>query len=106
MILYKIKYEWENQNYKLTERLEDVSVSVNCVPYCTLCIRLMSGTGSAGRLLLTVAGRLLLTMAGRLLLTVAGKLLLTVAGRLLLTMAGRLLLTVAALGDVYLILTE
>ena len=62
MILYKIKCEWENQRYKLTERLEDVRVSVNFVPNCELCIRLMSGTGSAGRLLLTVAGRLLLTI--------------------------------------------
>jgi len=34
MNLGRIKSKWENHTYKVTERTEDVRVSVHCVPYC------------------------------------------------------------------------
>jgi hypothetical protein len=32
----KDKSKWENQTYKMTERLEDVRGSIHCVPSCIL----------------------------------------------------------------------
>jgi hypothetical protein len=42
--------KWETKPYKLKESLEDVTVSVNCVPHCKLGVRLVSGEGSGGEL--------------------------------------------------------
>ena len=40
---------------KLFQRLENVTLSVNCVPYCRLLVTFKSGTGRGGSVMLAMA---------------------------------------------------